>query len=331
MTTTDDAVVVATCHLDEPTVRQVAMACDRLRARYVPWSEDDLPSLTLAPWLVVAGLPAGKRRVPDPLMKLCTETHPGTPLLMLCQEKLVSPTVSLHGGQILLVGPPLSATRIHSRIAAIRSEHSAADQPPSVVTAVDDPSNRVWTRERLHADLWLASFGCRGPGPGGGATYQPVLISTAEGAIALIPQRTNVTISEGTRQVIADLARAPAPCLERIQRLSAAAPELAIVTFDRVAEEWGISWPQPTMPLWMHAEQRLPSLWNLGKGLDRYGVTTLKAYAGDLVVGLTTSPPSFDPARYRLAGGGHALLGAFERELEAAPRSMAGIMLEVRP
>jgi hypothetical protein len=330
VTPADDAVVVATCNLDEPTVRQVAMACDRLHARYVPWSEDELANLKLAPWLVVAGLPAGKRRVPDPLMKLCTETHPGTPLLMLCQEKLVSPTVSLHSGQILLVGPPLSATRIQSRIAAIRAELKAGDQPPSVVTAVDDPSSRVWTRERLHADLWLASFGCRGPS--GSATYQPVVISTGEGAIALIPQRAGVAISEGTRQVIIDLARAPAPTLERIQRLGAAAPELAIVTFDRVSEEWGISWPQATMPLWLHAEQRLPSLWNLGKGLDRYGVTTLKAYAGDLVLGLTTSPATFDPRRYAagLAGGGHALLGAIERELEASPRSVAGIVLEVR-
>jgi hypothetical protein len=326
-----DTVVVATAHIDDETTRMVAAACDRLQARYLPWTDRE-QSLLQRPSLLVAGLPVGQRRVPADLMRLCTEIHPGTPLLLLCHEGLVSPTVSLHDGQIVLVGPPHSTARIFSRLAVLQAERRSDEQGPSMVLGVDEPTGRVWTRERLHADVWIASFGCRGGA--GGSGYQPVLSSCAEGVTALLPSRAGVMISDEQRLGLIDVFRTTLDSDERMRRARVAAPELAIVNFDRRTEEWSFGWPHAELQLWMHSDTRLPPVTNLAATVINRGQRTMRAYAGDLVVGLTApSTDQQDPTGgydHVMRRGGHALLAALERQLEIAPRNFAGIMIEVR-
>lgn len=327
---TDD-VVVATADLDDEVVRQIAAACDRLAARYVAWDDGDLR--LDRPSLLVAGLPAGQRRVPPHLMRLCTERHPGTPLLLLCQEGLVSPTVSLHGGQIVLVGPPFSSARIYGRLAVLQAER-AGREPESVVVATDDAHQQVWTRERLHADVWVASVGCRGLGSG--VPLAPVLSNSGDGVTALLPCRPDAVVDEARRIELAEQLAAAGDSLDRLSEIRTQAPGLAMIHYDRRSEEWRVVAPAAPHVLWLHSEQRLPAMWNLSPGLARRGVRIVRAAAGDLMVGLTGLPDGdadelaaggYEPVMRR---GGHALLAALERRLQAVPRALAGVLVEVR-
>ena len=325
-------VVVATAGLDDDTVRQIATACDRLSARYVPGPAGE-PAFA-GPAGVVAGLPAGQRRVPPALMRLCTETRPGTPLLLLCHEGLVSPTVALHGGQIVLVAPPFSAARLQGRLAVLHAEHVGDAEAPSVVTAVDEPGLAVSTRERLHDDVWLAGVTCRGPGADVGIA--PVLINSADGATALLPVRPGRVVADHERQAVLDAFASDLSSERRLRQARTAVDQVGVIHLDRRREEWLIAWPWSVLPLWLQASQRLPPLWNLGARIAARGERVLRAAAGDLVVGLTGLPEgdADDLATHGydavIRRGGHALLAAFERRLTSAPRALGGVLIEVR-
>lgn len=328
MTGTAD-VVVATAELDDDTRRCVAAACDRLSARYVPWEDGELR--LERPSLLVAGLPAGQRRVPPHLMRLCTETHPGTPLLLLCQEGLVSPTVSLHGGQIVLVGPPFSVARIHGRLAVLQAELTS-DDAQSVVTALDPPGQQVWTRERLHDDVWVASIGCRGHRRGSPPT--PLLATHPDGVTALLPMTAGDALADEVRDAILDELRAPVVTAERLRRARAAGPDVGIIHYDRRSEEWLTTWPQPSQPLWLYSAQRLPSMCELGATMRRGGGRALGAAGGDVVLGLVGQEQRADGDTAGFAAllrrGGPSVLAALERHWVTSPWPLAAVLLEVR-
>lgn len=327
-----DDVVVATADLDDEVVRHLAAACDRLAARYVAWDGGELR--LERPSLMVAGLPAGQRRVPPHLMRLCTDQHPGTPLLLLCHEGLVSPTVSLHGGQIVLVGPPFSSARLYGRLAVLAAER-AGREPDSVVSVIDDPHQPVWTRERLHADVWVASVGCRGLG--GGVPLAPIVSNGPDGVTALLPCRPDAVVDEPTRIELTERLAAAGADLSLMTELRDRAPGLAMIHYDRRSEEWRVIAPAVEHLLWLHSAHRLPALWNLSAGMARRGGRVVRAAAGDLMVGLTGLPDGdadelaaqgYDQVMRR---GGHSLLAALERRLHAVPRALAGVLVELRP
>lgn len=329
----DVVVVVAHRRLEQATLRHVSAACDRLGARYQPWTADG--RLPESPTLVVGGLPVGERQIPRDLLALCTEAYPGTPLLLLCQEGLVSPTVSLHGGQVVLVGPPLTGNRIYGRLAVLCAERRGAELGPSTLTSLEDGAGPVWTRERLHADLWAAGLGCRGLT--GGPQFRPLVSSTPEGVTGLVPTRPTAHQSDAERLAILDVLRSGLPAAERLARLTASFPDLGLVHFDRRSEEWLVAWPRLDFPLWIYSRQRLPPWWDLAASLAGSPLLTLKAYPGDLLVGLTAPPPD-DGASDRdaesfadvMGRGGPAVLAALEQRLEESPQSFAGVVMEAR-
>lgn len=326
-------VVVATSGLDEATMRQISAACDRLHARYVAWADSERPIADRAD-VVIAGLPAGQRRIPPHLLRQCTEAHPGTPLLLLCQEALVSPTVSLHGGQVVLIAPPFSASRIVGRLSVLHCEREPDDAPSSVVTAVDDPAARVWSRERLHDDVWLAALGCRDPHDRPVVT--PLATNQLEGALAILPVRPGLELALPRRTELLDALHAPLAPPERRLQLERLAGELGLVYFDRRSEEWIVHWPNPGQALWLCSAQRLPAAWDLGTSVATHGARTLRAAPGDLLIGLagTAEAPFSDLAELVAAAagarGGQAALAALERRLDARPQGVSGVLIEVR-
>ena len=112
------SVLVSTARLEETLRRQVAEACDHARVRAVFWSASGAEKATgpLNPSLLVAALPSGQRVIPEDIAALATQEFQAVPLLLLCGEPLIRHSVSLQGGRVTLLGPPLTREKISARI-----------------------------------------------------------------------------------------------------------------------------------------------------------------------------------------------------------------------
>lgn len=322
------AIVVAAHRLDDGAQAQVIAACDRLGARHVTWHGDR--ELDEPPAVVVAGLGPGKRRVPADLMELCTHRYPGTRLLLLCQESLVQPTVALEDGQIVLIGPPLTPDRIHGRLALLRAER-AADEAPSTISAIEDPAEPVWCRERMYRDIWVAGLGCHGRR--GGPGNRPLLTHTRDGVTALVPNRAGQPFDELEVRTVLEVLRAPPGARPTDADLARACRTLRAVHFDRRVEEWVVCWPGGDAPLTLRSDQRLPPRWDLRRNGEVAPVFRVKAYPGDVVIGQSVSfgdsgVDATEPGDR--ATGGPAVLAALEHRLLEMPQPFVGVVLEVR-
>src|SRR3954470_9448339 len=109
-------IVAATNHLPEPDLSVLMEASRRLGARVVPWQAEEELDASVLPSLLVSGLPAGVRIVPNDVAHLLTHVFPRMPLLLLCSEPLVRSTMTAQAGRVALVGPPLSPSKIAARL-----------------------------------------------------------------------------------------------------------------------------------------------------------------------------------------------------------------------
>lgn len=105
----------------------------------------DVASLLDAPpqihrWLFVGGIRPGERQLPRTIVELC-DAYPGSAVLLLSSEPLVSPSVCLEGGHVVLLPPP------HDE--AMLKRHIGQLLPRS--------SDRV--KEHLSPVAWLATLG----------------------------------------------------------------------------------------------------------------------------------------------------------------------------
>src|SRR3954466_6328489 len=94
-------VVVSTAGLDANLAACIEEACQHAAAWPLPWSGGAEESGVAvepgaAPGVVLAALGPGERQIPDHLVRLVTQERPGAPLLLLCRESLVRPSVTLQ-------------------------------------------------------------------------------------------------------------------------------------------------------------------------------------------------------------------------------------------
>jgi hypothetical protein len=332
-----DAVLVAEHRLDKRLAREVAEACELLHADYVPLSEHARLQASEAPLLLVAGLPRGKREIAPDLMDVCTRTYPGLPVLLLCEDQLVQPTVTLRDGHIVMVGPPITRQRIESRLRLIRAERYRGEGAASV-TSIPEGAQAVWSRERARADAWVAWLACKSAMAPAGDTHKLPLVAQGTRSItAVLPQSPGRVPGPGDLQLAVAALAAGTPVAERRLRLEVAlGQETGVVHLDTRSEEWTVYWPRREYPLWLHSSERLPAWSDLAHLNAKDPLHVCRAYAGDLVVGMTRLPPAFDPAVERdrdeiarvMEEGGPALLELFEQRLADAPLAFAGVLLE---
>jgi hypothetical protein len=325
-----EAVLVAVHRIPEPLVADVARACVQAQALYLSWSGDDhLPAMSQAASLLIAGLAPGEREIPEDIVRLMTRAIPGLPVLLLCNEPLTRPSVTLQSGRVTLLGPPFSRTRIYSRLRVLLADRGAPAE--SVVAGAARP---VVTCERQRTQWWVAALDAWGPGAGltPGA---PVHIhqSTAKGLTAVLPAQDSAPLP-GIERVV-EAVRKSEPDGEK----EAALAELlgtgvGVVHLSPAAREWLFYWPSPGWPLLIHSSTRLPPRFDLRATIERLEswVLRMAAAPGDLVVGTTRSPPGVmtDTMWDAMADGGPVLLDLFTQTLRAKPASMCGVLVEVR-
>jgi len=71
------------------------------------------------PCLIISLLPLGERRVPSEVANAVTTVLPGLPILLLCQEQLTRPSVSVEEGRVILIGQPFTEEKIAAHVRAI--------------------------------------------------------------------------------------------------------------------------------------------------------------------------------------------------------------------
>src|SRR5262249_16926243 len=107
-------VMVAEETMDPGKLQTVTDACAHVRARVCSWKSG--VDLEAWPSVLVAGLDAGARPVPDAFLEIDTRRFRGPQVLLVCEERLVRPPVPLQQGRLTLVEPPVTVSRMVGRI-----------------------------------------------------------------------------------------------------------------------------------------------------------------------------------------------------------------------
>lgn len=137
------SVGVSTNLLSEIATSEVGEACRRIDAETTVGS---LEQLELSPVdVLIAGLGAGRRLVPDEYLSFISRRSADASLLLICQETLVRPFVSLSEGRVTLVGPNPDAETIYNRLRVLLAERaseygSGAEHASSTWWVADRPS-----------------------------------------------------------------------------------------------------------------------------------------------------------------------------------------------
>lgn len=325
-----EAVLVAVHRIPEPLVADVVRACAQAQALYVSWSGDDhLPAMSQAASLLIAGLTPGEREIPEDIVRLMTRAIPGLPVLLLCDEPLTRPSVSLQNGRVTLLGPPFSRTRIYSRLRVLLADRGVPAE--SVVAGAARP---VVTCERQRTQWWVAALDAWGP-RAGLAPRTPVLLhqSTAKGLTAVLPASGGAPLPSIERVV--EAVRRSEPDAEKEAALSELlGAGVGLIHLSPAAREWLFYWPAAAWPLLIHSSTRLPPRFDLGATIERLEsrILRLSAASGDLVVGTTRVAPAAmaDSMWEAMADGGPVLLDLFTHTLRDQPASFSGVLVEVR-
>src|SRR5262245_15044422 len=112
----DENVLVLTPFMEDGLRQLVTEACEHARVGIGFWDASGPREGTAVPSLILAALPAGERTIPAEVADAVDAGFPAAPLLLLCDEPLVRPTVSLQQGRVTLLGHPLTREKISGRI-----------------------------------------------------------------------------------------------------------------------------------------------------------------------------------------------------------------------
>lgn len=339
----DEVVLVATARLDADLRRIVTEACEQARVRPVFWNangpESPLASAGgLAPLLLLAALPQGCRAIPDDIAAIVTQAFPALPLLLLCSEALIRHSISLHGGQVTLLGQPHTREKISARIrTGVAGRAAGADSDRS---GAENGEGIVRVRE-MRGREWWAGVVARDAEPhqraaDAGDLLPSVCTLGRHGVAGLIPLNPNNPVPPSAlAQAALGLASA-APSERAVAELEAAVgTEAAAAWFSPAALQWSFYVPKPEIEFWLYSPMRLPSAFKIVGGAG-YTWRTLPAASGDVVVVLASEPigatgdaPGAD--FWRVAeGGGPAVLDHLKARLASRPGTGAALIVELR-
>jgi len=320
--TADRTVILADGGMDAALAAQVQQACAFTGVVCRAWNgRERLDTLAGRAGLVIGVLPAGERRIPGELAGLVTEQLPGVPLVLLAEESLVRPLVSLEGGRVTLLEAPLQPTLLASCARTLLAEAVPAARGWWPAAAADGPA--VDRREFRAGACWVGVLDCNGPA-GWSGRRTPWLRTEGEGGPALA----------------AGLAFADASGRPTLDQAGGLHGEGSIAAVELHTGGPGARWVFPrsgaaaagapdgeTVALFSAA--RLPTF-TICDQLSAVGAPVQLATAGgDLVVALAAGPDWLERVRQHAAGGGPALLDALEAELQREPRAFSCVAVEL--
>jgi hypothetical protein len=245
----------------------VAIACERAKAEMV-LSSGMLPSAVgESPTVVVAGLEDGDRRIPEELLTLLRREHTADALLLICNEPLIRPSVSLCRGRVALVGSDATADTIASQLRILLAGHATLFGSGY---AGERAHPYWWSRDTNPADA--TSVQCIEEH--GGFTH----VFALDGAIDLPPASILAL-----RKSLRDHSDHPTNSLRPLgNRLGST---LGATHYNPQRETILLMWPPTPHTLWMVSPVRLPVLCDLsclGKG-----ITYMQAAGGDVLLALS--------------------------------------------
>lgn len=292
-------------------------ACEQSGVEAVRWNRDRGPEV--APSVLLAALPAGARRIPEPIMDLIGRTAPSPPLVLLCEDPLVSPTFGLHDGRVMLVAKPFTTARLFSQIRMVLAGAEVA-----CATVATRPSgDAVVAHERLASHAWLGGvlIGDQAPPPSR---------SDERGTTALLPVADDPADLATRVETAHEIVTSSATDGEKRRALEELLGDrVALVHLGERGRRWVCYWPSSAAPLVLFSEHRLPSTCNLER---RSGLVSLEARSGDLLVALSAGAGAWlgPLERTAIASGGPALIRALAHSAAAVDGRGSGLAVEVR-
>ena len=307
----------------------LAAACEQVGAELVFRAEGSDPS-SPRPALLAAVLPAGERSLAVEVVEQL-DAHTDLCLLLLCEEALVRPTLSIQQGRIVLLEAPLTAARIEARLRLLLTTRCIeapgqwlqASAPPEAA-----PSSIAHQRFRTDG-CWFAVFTGAGSPRCRAARWR-----------SHVRHGLSWALSEAAPDAAAAADWGPSPSsspedveLERAWSASLGL-DAALVQLDASAGQWRFLLPQDGALLRVYSHQRLPRVWDPARALTRSKnrLFRLAAAPGDVVCVTTEALLGLESTleRSALDGGGPALLQTIITHCSpAAPQPAAGVVVEV--
>ena len=259
--------------------------------------------------MAVGILSAGGRQVPSSFQRLVAGLGVSVPLLVLCQEPLVSPMAVLDDGRLRLVGSPLTCAKIADQLRTVRP----AVPGTSRLGRDTATAGRLQVREYRGPAWWAASlWRCDG------SEEQIPQIDQTSGFAAIL-----TAANRGTEAWPAPLT-SKEPATRRFAQLTEKCGGGLALWFDPLGSYWHFAAPVDS-EIWLHSSRRLPSHWRMRKDF-----TACEAVGEDLLVALRGAggDVSCDQAAER---GGPTLLDHLERRMAREPALTAAVVVELRP
>ncbi len=299
-----------------------AQACEQARVELSPWRRavSRTPGREW-PTLAIAGLASGVRRLAPDLNALLTEEYPRLPLLLLCEEGLVRPTVVSHGGRLVLLGSPLSRSRVSSRIKMLAANADHGGPPRwSELSSAD-----CQIRDRLESRYWVGVLQ-RGPG-----SNSPAFDTGKRSAlIALLPLGQEPASGELLASVARELGGTASPPRKEAALAELLGNRYAAIYLPVSATEWSIYLPCSPLCLRLCSPQRLPRIWDQGGSVTRPTLFTTTAASGDLLILSDAAQQTLWPEDTTDAwDGGPALLGSLGAREAADKQPFSVVLVEI--
>lgn len=310
-------IIVAEQQLDSAVAQAVREACVAAGADHHAWTPTDrIDALAGQAALAIGSIAPGSRSIPGDLASLVTDQLPGLPLLLLAQEALVRPVVTLHEGLVTLIDPAPVAARLASCIRAL-----LADNPPAATAigawwpALGVPRGAAAPRRREYrvGASWIGVLDGLREVPGTDAA-PAVWLRTGAGVSAVITTSREVPAPE-----TGDLGGAVA-----FVQLEATEARL----------DWFFLVPHGGAAMALFSAQRFPPFTDLGRlrAQGAVGSRRLAAAPGDLAVAVAPfdalgplSALEIDPSL-----GGAAVLDLLEARSRRAAVACSCLVIEVR-
>jgi hypothetical protein len=310
--------VLAERRMDPALAQVVREACGRAAIDCFSWNGiDRVDGLAGRAARARGVLHAGARRIPGDLTGLITDQLPGLPLLLVAEEPLVRPVVSLHDGLVTLLESPLSVGRLTSCARGLLAERvptTGAEREWWPLATIHGDGEAVARCGYQVGPCWIGALDCAGPGDGS-ARAIPWLRTDRGLAAMLAPAGW---IPPGPDEAV-DLGSAG--CLVELELRSN-------------RPQWIFHRAGPGDVVGLFSAQRLPVWTELGpRSRSRPEPIRIPAALGDVVVLLTPAAPwVLDPASpgHPVREGAPGLLDVYECELRRAPMPFACLVIDLR-
>jgi hypothetical protein len=337
---TKPLILVASDHVPESSLSSLIEASRSVGAGLLQWRAPMQTAPSRAPALVVASLPVGSRRVPDDVVELVTQRFPELPLLLLCQEALVRPTVTAEAGRVTLVGPPHSRSKLGARLRMLlaRTDEAALLEPATRAEPNASPtaaagarsSRRTQTREYRRPEYWVSAFGT-GDSPGPPIPSVVLDRREASGLTMLLSEpRADACDLE---QLTHALARPESDDDKEAALCELLGGRSALLHLTPDADEWIAYLPRRDWSLCLFSPQRLPHHTDLLRTfeLSQCCMLRLRAAPGDVMAALTADFGLWErpSGRDAFGDGGPALLELLCSGTLEVEAGFAGTIAEV--